>query len=93
MTIRLFCTLLAASVLACLVEASPALAGSGSSFAQASSRGSIVASKSCTDRLGSGEVVLVEEREHFRHMLARQVAFVDLIFSGFVCDAGFFQFS
>ena len=63
MTIRLFCTLLAASVLACLVEASPALAGSGSSFAQASSRGSIVASKSCTDRLGSGEVVLVEERE------------------------------
>ena len=64
MTLRHFCTLLAAAGLACLVEAAPALAGSGSSFAQASSRGSIVASKSCTDRLGSGEVVLVEEREH-----------------------------
>ena len=63
MTLRHFCTLLAAAGLACLVEAAPALAGSGSSFAQASSRGSIVASKSCTDRLGSGEVVLVEERE------------------------------
>ena len=63
MTLRHFCTLLAAAGLACLVEAAPALAGSGSSFAQASSRGSIVASKSCTDRLGSGEIVLVEERE------------------------------
>ncbi|MBQ1419900.1 MAG: hypothetical protein IIZ02_00540, partial [Desulfovibrio sp.] len=63
MTLRHFCTLLAAAGLACLVEAAPALAGPGSSLAPASSQGTTVASKSCTDRLGSGEVVLVEARE------------------------------
>lgn len=64
MTIRPLCALVASAALACLVQAPCAFAGPGSSFAQASSRGSIAASKSCTDRLGSGEVVLVEEREH-----------------------------
>lgn len=64
MTIRPLCALAASAALACLVQAPCAFAGPGSSFAQASSRGSIAASKSCTDRLGSGEVVLVEEREH-----------------------------
>ena len=63
MTIRHLCALFASAALACLVQAPPAFAGPASSFAQAVSRGSVVASKSCTDRLGSGEVVLVEERE------------------------------
>ena len=63
MTIRQLGALAASALLACLLQAPPAFAGPASSFAQAVSRGSIVASKSCTDRLGSGEVVLVEERE------------------------------
>ena len=63
MTIRQLGALAASALLACLLQAPPAFAGPGSSFAQAASRGSVVASKSCTDRLGSGEVVLVEERE------------------------------
>ena len=63
MTLRLLCALLASAFLAGLLQAGQAAAAPGSSFAQAAERGSIVASKSCTDRLGSGEVVLVEERE------------------------------
>ena len=63
MTLHSLFALLEAATLACLIQGVPALAGPASSFTQATSRGTVVARKSCTDRLGNGEVVLVEERE------------------------------